>query len=169
MFASLRLFTILTLVALCVLPAAAQDGQKKKKKKDAQPQAISALMKKLDALELTEEQSAKIKRIGEELAPKFTALNEKLSSVLTAEQKKARAAAVAKNKADGKKGKEAAAAIDAALALTEDQKKVQAEVQADLKEVSGKLKTAVMSVLTPEQQAKLQPAKKPAKKPAKDK
>jgi hypothetical protein len=160
MYASLRLFAILALVTACVIPALAQEGQKKKKKGPQQAQAISAMMKKVESLGLSEEQTAKIKKIGEEMAPKFNELNQKLNTVLTPEQKKARQEAVAKNKADGKKGKEANEAIDAALALTDEQKKVQADVQASMKELSGKLNAAVLEVLTAEQKAKFQPAKK---------
>ena len=166
MYRSLKFVAALTLVAIVATTSFGQDAdKKKKKKKDApQPQAISALMKKVEGLGVTEDQTAKLKKIGAEFGPKFAELNKKLASVLTDEQKQARKDAAAKAKADGKKGKEARDAVNAALALTADQQKVQTEVQASLKELSGKLNEAVMGVLTPEQKEKLAPAKNPGKK-----
>lgn len=151
----------LALVALVATTSFAQEeGKKKKKKKDAaQPPAITQLMKRTEGLGLSEEQQKKVKEIADSYAPKFAEQNQKLNSLLTEEQKKARQEAVAKNKADGKKGKEANEAINTAMALTEEQKKTQQEVQAQLKELTKKLNDEVAAVLTPEQLGKFTPPK----------
>lgn len=160
MRSTLQMFLALTLVALVTVTSFAQEEGKKKKKGPGQPQAINQVLKRTEALGLSEEQQKKVKEIAASHAPKFTELNQKLSGQLTDAQKKARQEAVAKNKADGKKGKEAAAAIEAALALTDDQKKVQKDVQAELKELGKKLNDEVAAVLTPEQKEKFSPPKK---------
>lgn len=116
------------------------------------------MLKKTEGLDLTAEQSAKLKEVVAEYTPKFRELNQKANGLLTAEQKKARDEANAKNKAEGKKGKEAAAAIAAALALTPEQQKTQAEVQAGLKELSRKFNQDVQTVLTAEQKEKFKTA-----------
>lgn len=157
------MFALALVVAVASTSFAQQEGKKKKKGGPGQPQAIAALMKKAEGLGLTAEQTQKIKAIAETHAPKFREANEKMAKVLTEEQKKARQEVMAKNKADGKKGKEAQAAIDAAVALTDDQKKVQKEVQAETRELTKKLNDEVSAVLTPEQKEKFAPAAKPKK------
>jgi hypothetical protein len=157
-------FTCLVALSLVALVAASSFAQEKKKRKNAAPpQAVAQMLKKTEGLGLSEEQTKKVKEIADSYAPKFRELNQKVQASLTAEQKKARQEAQAKNKADGKKGKEAQAAIDAATALTDDQKKVQSEVQASQKELSAKFREEVLSVLTPEQKEKFAPPKKKAK------
>lgn len=151
----------LMLLAIVAVPCLAQDGQKKKKKREpGPPPAVRQVIQKTEKLDLTAEQSAKLKEIVAEYTPKFRELNQKASGLLTAEQKKARDEANAKNKAEGKKGKEAAAAIAAALALTPEQQKAQAEIQASTRELSRKLNQDVQALLTAEQKEKLKTAGK---------
>jgi Spy/CpxP family protein refolding chaperone len=165
MISPLKTCLALALVATVAATSFAQDEGKKKKKGPGQPPAIAQLMKKTESLGLSDEQKTKIAAIAESYAPKLREANAKLAASLTAEQKKARQEATAKAKADGKKGKEAADAIAAAAPLTEEQKKLQADTQAQVKELTKKLNDEVLSVLTPEQKEKFQPAKK-KKKPA---
>jgi len=80
-------------------------------------------------------------------------LTKKIDSLLTDEQKAARKEAAAKAKAEGKKGKEAAAAIDEALKLTDDQKKLRAEVQPELAKLQKSIKEQIHGLLTEEQKA----------------
>ncbi len=161
----LKFAVVFALLVAMTTTAFAQDADKKKKKKKeaAQPQAITQMMKKVEALGLTDDQNAKLKAIGSEFAPKFAELNKKMASTLTDDQKKAKAEAVAQAKADGKKGKEAAEAVAAAVKLTDEQKKVDEEVKASMKSLTADLNKAVMAVLTPEQKEKL-PGKKKANK-----
>ena len=150
----------LMLLAIVTVPGLAQEGQKKKKRDAGPPPAIRQLLRKTEGLDLTAEQSTKLKEVVAQYTPKFRELNQKSNGLLTDEQKKARNEANAKNKADGKTGKEAAAAVAAALALTPEQQKTQAELQASTKELSRKLNQDVQALLTAEQKAKLKPAGK---------
>jgi hypothetical protein len=149
----------LMVLAVVAVPCFAQEGKKKKKGNAAPPQAIRQLLNKTEKLDLTAEQSAKLKEIVAQYTPKFRELNQKTNNLLTAEQKKARNEANAKNKAEGKTGKEAQAAVAAALALTPEQQKTQAEIQASAKELSRSLNKDVQAILTAEQKEKLKPAK----------
>lgn len=111
---------------------------------------------------LTAEQQTKLDEIKKEQGPKLAELTKKLDSVLTDEQKAARKEAMAKAKADGKKGKEAAAAVDEALKLTDEQKKQRAEIQPELAKLQLSVKEQIHGLLTDEQKThyKLPKAKK---------
>ncbi len=91
---------------------------------------------------------AKIKELAKASAEKIKAAEEKVG--LTPEQKKARTEAQAKAKADGKTGKEAKEAVDAAMKLTDEQKAAQKEVD----ELRAGLRKEAMALLTAEQKAK---------------
>lgn len=111
---------------------------------------------------LTAEQQAKLDEIKKEQGPKLAELTKKLDSVLTDEQKTARKEAMAKAKADGKKGKEATAAVDEAMKLTEEQKKQRAEIQPEIAKLQLSVKEQIHGLLTDEQKThyKLPKAKK---------
>ncbi len=139
----------LVLVALAVaiaLPLAAQDAEKKKRKKAAgkgQRSALANFVKQLDTkVDLTEEQVAKIKKLQEEAQPKLAEANKVIG-------KKRRELGAARKKAmaDGKKGKEAQAAAEAAVNLSDDEKAALAQVR----EVTQGFQKSVRALLTPEQ------------------
>jgi colicin import membrane protein len=151
-------------------PAAKKaDGAKKAaakkaagKKRAPGAQAVNALLKRLSAAELSDEQVAKIKEIAAEYAPKLVEARQKQG--LSKEQQAAMKEARAKAKADGLKGKAAAEAVAKAVNLSDDQKAAQAAVR----ELSAALNKAALAVLTDEQRAKIAPkraANKGAKKP----
>lgn len=148
------------LVASCVLglvvvAIGAEDAKPGKKKKGGAPDPTAAMMKKLEAAELSEEQKGKIKEIAAAHAPKLKEAAAKVASLLTPEQKKAKAEASKAAKAEGKKGKEMADAVAAALKLTDDQKTAMADAEKSLKEATGAFTSAVAEVLTPEQKQKV--------------
>lgn len=144
--------------ALCVglivamsLSANAADATKEtkgKKKANGQANAVFEIPKEIT---LTAEQQTKVDEIKKEQGPKVAELTTKLDSLLTADQKAARKEATAKNKAEGKKGKEAKAAIDEALKLTDEQKKQQAELQPELAKLQISIKEQINALLTDEQ------------------
>ena len=107
------------------------------------------MLKRLEKAELTADQIAKVKEIVAKHSEALKAANDKVN--LTAEQKQARGEATKKAQAEGKKGKDLQAAVDAAAKLTDEQKealkKVQELQQAMMKEVNG--------LLTDDQKAKL--------------
>jgi len=157
-------FTTLTTVLLLVITsvtANAQDKPNKQKK----PTAIGSKLaentiKRHAKAELTEEQVASIKKLAAAVSPQINALRKKAN--LTPEQTKAVQAARAKAKADGVKGKEATAAVDAAGKYTEEQTKILAEV----KQLNQKYFKDVQALLTEEQRKATRVRGANAKKPA---
>lgn len=142
------------LVAIVAGSAWGQDAEKKKKG-PARRQVIAAVVKKVEAAGLTEEQKTNVNAIADEYGPKYIEQDVRLTASLSKEQKKARKEAQAKVKTDGLKGKQAADAVAAAVKLTDDQKKLESEIKEAQKKLTEELTTAVMNVLTPEQKEKL--------------
>ena len=148
-----KTITILTACVLAlsfVAPAVAADKKKKT------PVAI----KVPKSIELTAEQKTKLDALNKEFGPKLAECRKKQASIITADQKKARAEAMKKAKADGKKGKELRAAVNAALAITADQKTKQAETKKAMAALNKQIKTQFAALLTDEQKAKLKGGKK---------
>ncbi|WP_425618849.1 hypothetical protein NA78x_002565 [Anatilimnocola sp. NA78] len=136
-------------IALALRADAQNDG--KKGKKNADPTA--AMAKKLESAELTADQKAKYEVIAKEHAPKLKAAQDKVNALLTPEQIKARNEAMKANKQAGTKGKAAQEAVDAALKLTDDQKKAKADADKELRDVQGAFSKAVAGILTDAQKA----------------
>ena len=132
-------------------PAVAADKKKKKA-----PTAI----KVPESIELTADQKTKVDALNKEFGPKLAECRKKAASIITADQKKAKADAMKKAKADGKKGKELRAAVNAALAITADQKTKQAETKKAMAALNKEIKTQFAALLTDEQKAKLKGGKK---------
>jgi hypothetical protein len=157
-------FTTLTTVLLLVITSMTANAQNKQNKQK-KPTAIGAKLaettiKRMAKAELTEEQVASIKKLAAAVSPKINALRKKAN--LTPEQTKAVQAARAKSKADGVKGKEATAAVDAAGKYTEEQTKILAEV----KQLNMKYFKDVQALLTDEQRKATRVRGANAKKPA---
>lgn len=125
---------------------AAKEG--KAKKNDPANNAVFNIPSEIT---LTDEQKTKLEEIKKEQAPKLGELTSKLDGLLTADQKSARKTAMAKNKADGKKGKEAKAAVDEALKLTDEQKKQRGELEPALAKLNQSIKEQIHGLLTDEQ------------------
>jgi hypothetical protein len=147
------------LVASCVLAIvavafAADDNQKGKKRKKAND-PTAGIKRKLEKAELPAETLEKAEKIVEEHAPKIKEAQEKLNAALTDEQRKARREAQQAAKAAGKKGREAAAEVDAALKLTDDQKKAYEEAQKGVQEANAAMNKALSEVLSDEEEAKV--------------
>jgi len=147
----------LTILTACVLavsfvtPVMAADKKKKKA-----PTAVKVPMD----IELTADQKTKLDALNKEFGPKLAECRKKAAGIITADQKKARAEAVKKAKADGKKGKEVQAAANAALAITADQKTQQAECKKAMQALNKEIKTQFAALLTDDQKAKLKGGKK---------
>lgn len=164
-----RSLTLAALLGGLALPLAAAQNEEGKKK-DGKAAAEPAAMYKLpDTVVLTEEQTAKLDEVKKEYAPKFQALSKKGNDVLTKEQRKARREAQQKAKEEGKKGKELQAAVDAALMLSDDQKKQLDEVKAETAKLRTEMEGKVVALLTDEQKAQVEAAKKKANKKNKKK
>lgn len=137
-------------------------------KKEAKPAAEPAGMYKLpDTVALSDEQKAKLDEIKKEYTPKFQDLAKKSDAVLTKEQKKARRDAQKAAKEAGKKQKEIQADVEAAMNLSEDQKKQRAEIKEQTDKLKAEIETKVVALLTDDQKAQVEAAKKKSDKKAK--
>lgn len=147
---------VLALAVLVASPAwaAKEDGKKKGNKSVAKVFELPA------EITLTAEQKTKLEEVKKEFEPKVTEITKKQDEILTAEQKKARAEAQKAGKAAGKKGKDLKADVDAAVKLTDEQKKKQEETSKELKDVTGKVREKISSFLTEEQKTHLKTKKK---------
>lgn len=151
---------VLALLLAIVAPLSAAD-KKKKKKKAPKRNPAAFILKRLEKAELTDEQQTKVKALVAEYGPKIAEASKK--AALSKEQRESRAAALKQAKADGKKGKEARAAVSAAANLSDEQKAALKEAQG----LRGDLNKAALALLTPEQKEKAGfkgPRKKKGKK-----
>ena len=143
------------LIAAVASPLMAAPEKAKKEKKA--PKATCPSAKIVKNVKLTDAQKAEIKKIT---AKHKGAL--KVTKVgFTAEQRKARAEAVKKAKADGKKGKDLKAAADAAAKITDEQKKAAKEASKKAGAARKEYRVAILAVLTDKQKASLKGARKP--------
>lgn len=159
----MRVAIVLSTTALVSVALMAQDGQEKKKEKGKGKTAASTVFQFPKDVTPTDDQKAKLAEIEKEFAAKITAAQKKVDSILTDDQKKARAEAKKAANAAGKKGKEAQADIEAAMKLSNEQKKQLGEAEGELREVQAQVRQRIMGLLTDEQKAKLPPPKKPKK------
>jgi DNA-binding MarR family transcriptional regulator len=159
----MRCWLPLSIMFSLLVCSASVQGQEKAKKKDRPNAAVEAAFALPKEIELTAEQNEKVAALKKEYTPKLTELSAKVNAVLTDEQKKARQEASKKAKDDGKKGKEAKAAVDEALKLTPEQKKQMDELQPKLQAMQNEVREKVTSLLTDDQKSKL-PKRKAAKK-----
>jgi hypothetical protein len=129
-------------------------AQEKKggKRKGGNPAA--GLLKKVDSLtDLTDEQKEKITALKKEHEPKLQEAQQKVNAVLTAEQRQARNDAQKAARQAGKKGKEAQAEVNAAIKLTDEQKKEFDAAQKGLDEAQAAFRRSLSDVLSDEQEA----------------
>ena len=149
-----KIITILTACVLTVSFAAPAVAADKKKKK------VPNVVRVPKGIELTADQKTKIEALNKEFGPKLAECKAKANSIITADQKKARAAATKKAKDDGKKGKELRDVVNAAFAITPDQKEQQVECKKATSALQKQIKTQFAALLTDEQKAKIKAGKK---------
>ncbi|GEM_PF-2237593 len=149
----LRLVAVLLVTAAMVSTGSAEDPPAKKKKKGNQQGAGRApaamLMKQLSDVELTEDQKAKIKEMGTELAAKMKTLRSEAGLTPALNKKMAEVGKAARE--EDKKGAELRAAVNAAAGLSENQ--LAAMKQAN--ELTQKFRKEMLAMLTDEQKAAL--------------
>jgi len=138
----MKKLTLAVLALAIAIPLAAQD--KKNKKGGANP--LANFVKKAKEANLSEEQLKKVEELAAEYGKKITAANAKLGDAGPA-RAKARKAAVA----EGKKGKDLQAAVDAAVKLTDEQKAAVKEAD----ELNQQFRAEVAKLLDDQQREKL--------------
>jgi hypothetical protein len=134
---------------------------------------MNTLLDAMQKMTLTDEQKTKMSEIRRELGPKFKEVLDPMESILTDQQKQARAVAVKKANAEGKKGREMITAVGAALQLTDEQQKKLEEPIEKFAALQTELVKKIMGILNDEQKAEFKKAlggdgKKPAKAAAKE-
>lgn len=161
---ALKFSLCLTLAA--VLTTASVADEKEKKARQRGRRAPSVTSRFVKGLELSPEQKEKVAALDKEFGAKLKELAEKRKNLLTEEQKKAQAAAMKEAraaKADGKPTAEARKKIQAAVKLSEEQKKQQQAIGAAQREVQQAVVASLRKILTAEQQEKL-PKARPQRK-----
>lgn len=145
---------LLSLAVLVAWPLLAQEKEKKKKDGAAKPTAKMVANIK-ENVDLTEEQGKKLDELAAKYDEKIVAANKKVGADTMKEINAAKKAA----SAEGKKGKDLQAAVDAAVKLTDEQK-------AGLKEANdlqAAFRQEAAALLTPEQAEKAGLTKKKKK------
>jgi hypothetical protein len=146
-----------SLVLTCLVAAncVAQDESPKAKK--AAERAVANLtkqtMKQFAAAKLTDEQKEKAAAIVKKHVGAVTEARKAQDSILTDDQKKSRTEAIAKAKKDGVKGNKVYAMGVKAMGLSEEEQKKYDKAKKKFQEVQGKMKSALMEILTDEQKA----------------
>jgi hypothetical protein len=145
---------------------AAKPGQPEKRQRGAAARAGAAerYFRELAQIELTDAQKEQIAALKKQYAPKARELAQKQQRVLTDEQRQSQRKARQDATAAGKKGKELQEAVAAAVGLTEEQKKQQAELQSTQRELQKEIRGKFESLLTDAQKAELPKRGRAAKK-----
>lgn len=166
-----RLLSMIVLALLIAMPATAQEKQGKKKRPVAQisttSQALMRMMRLHDAVEtlkLSDEEGEKLGKVLAKIGPKMKELMEKLGEVVTDEQEAAAKEAGEKAKAENKKGRQFFVAVEAAIQLTDEQKKKLDVIGKEMLALHRKSMKEVLGALSEEQQEKLKKAMMPKTK-----
>ena len=142
---NLKAFAVLALAAVISIPAFAADDEKQKKKKKGnrgQNSAAGQLLKQLEDVGLTDDQVAKVKELGKEVAAKIKKIKD--DAGITNELTKKRQEIAKAMKDSEKKGQELAKAINKEAGFTE----AHAKALQVANEVRMEFHKAVVSMLT---------------------
>lgn len=160
----LRSCCLLALAGMLAAPlsAADDDAGAKRKKRGGRPQGrlgARAMFRLPPSIALSEEQQARLDELTKEYSPKMRELFTKSMAVVTDEQKKARGEAFRAAREAGKKGKELREAVDAALSLTDEQKKTQQDLRAEMRKLMDEARGKLNEILTADQREQLKKAR----------
>ena len=152
MKSAMRAALVFALMAVVSVSFGQDEEKKGKKKKPArEPQAIVAIQKGLAKIEVNDEQKAKIDKLFADAKEKLAAIGETRTELLGKGGAGKAAAARKKANADGKKGKEAQAAIQEALGLDDEKFATYSEIGKKNRGVTQGLRKAVAALFTAEQ------------------
>ena len=147
-----KMICAVALIAMMAVPAIAEEAVKEKKgkeKRGGSGQVAKMLIKQLEPVGLTEEQTAKITELGKTASTQMNDLRK--SAEITPEvSKKIREAQKSMRESD-KKGKERVEAINEAAGLTESQ----VTAIGKIKKIQTSFHKEVIAMLTPEQKENL--------------
>jgi acetyl esterase len=109
----------------------------------------------LPGITFSKEQQAKVKELRKEFSTKLLDNQRKWNAVITEEQQRLRREAFQKARDAGKKGQELRDAVNAAVKLTDEQKKQRARLQEERNQLLGQIRTRLIALLTDEQRARI--------------
>lgn len=127
-----------------------EQGAAKGAKKKKAPQT-PAVFKLPDAVALTAEQQTKLDELKTQYTDKLREAAKKVNDVYTAEQQAAVQAARKAAVAEGKKGKQLKAAVDAAVQLSAEQQEKLTGAQKELGALQKEVRQKIIGLLTDEQ------------------
>lgn len=162
----------LTLAFLVAANCMAQDETKtsnpraKKATERAIKNTTTQMMKAFEKANLTDEQKEKAQAIIAKHVPKVMAARKAQDGLLSDEQKAKRKEAIAKAKEDGAKGNKVAAVGIKAMGLSDEELEKFNAAKKKVTQANGKIKNAIMALLTKEQKTAM-PAPKDKKAAAK--
>ncbi len=168
---TVRMMLAVAVVVAIAIPAMAQE---KKQRKGAKLSPLSQVMVRMgklhtavEGLDLTAEQKEKLGAVRKDLGPKMGEAFGKLKDIFTDEQQAAAEKVAKKAREAGKEGRAMMIAIEAAVKVTDEQKKKLDKVAAELQLVQREAFRKTMAVLTAQQKATVKKAlaPKPRKKP----
>lgn len=163
--ASVVAFLVTSLLVLSGATAAQDNANKaeKKAKKGKKNDPTAQFYQVPKEVTLSEEQKASLAKIKEEYKAKVDETIKARSELLTKEQQKAMADARKAAQAEGKKGKELQAAVQAAGGLDADKQAKLQELNKKSTDLKKEINGKILALLTPEQKAKIEEAKKKGK------
>lgn len=141
----MKLGLTISIVALFTATALAQQPNR------AVPRQIFAIR----GVEFSKEQQTQVDALQKKYAPQLRDALRKIIGIHTAEQRRARREAIQAARKAGKKGRELQQAVDAAINLTEQQKKQMAEAQKKRNELAAAIQKEIRALLTAEQRQQL--------------
>ncbi len=137
---------------LTALPTLGQDKQQDQRRRPQQP-AFRFLFSVL-GVEFSADQQAKVDELREKYTPQLVEVQNKQGSVYSAEQRQARQEAFRAARDAGKEGQEAREAVDAALKLTDEQRKQLETLRKEQADLFAKIQGEVRALLTEGQRAR---------------
>lgn len=162
-----KVFVVIgTAVALLVCSVGVAQQEKARKAKKARKVAVHPLVQRVlsTVKDLSEEQKTKLQEIGKKYATELAALRRKAAGILTPDQRRARVEAIKKARQEKLKGAELRKRVEAAVQLTDEQKKQLAEVERQIRALEQKLREEILAVLTPAQREQVSKALKAKRK-----
>ena len=145
------LFVPLTLIFTSVLFSQERSRQEAVRPRQPQQGAFQQAFM-LRGVEFSQDQQAKVDELRNEYMPKLEETQEKQMGIFTEEQRQARRVAFRAAREAGKEGLDAREAAEAALKLTDDQKKQLATIEKERAELTAQIKSELRALLTSTQQ-----------------
>jgi hypothetical protein len=141
------------------------EDKKETKKEEKKPVPFANVFSFPKQIKLTEDQQKKLDQLRTEYTSQLEVNQKKYTAIMTPDRQKAGQEASKQAKADGKKGKELAEAVQAAYKFTDDEKKQLKDIGAERSKLIKEINTKKTALLTDEQKEQLKPKPKTEKKP----